>query len=580
MQTSNYILEYFQDIKDGSVAVGHWIRLLYEYIVRGLDEKRFSFDQRKANAAIEWIETHCFHTKGRLAPGPLKLELWQKALLSCVFGIVENDTGFRQFREVVLIVARKNGKSALMSAICNMMLRSPEFSDYGGEIYTIAPKLDQAAIVYDATWQMIQSDPEQIAMKEALESARSETHTKVEPDAEMVRKRISDLYLPATNSFIKKLPFTSKRSDGYSPVLTVLDEIAAWEGDKALKQYEVMQSATGARDEPLLISCSTAGYVSDSIYDELMKRSTQFLLGSSKETRLLPFLYIIDDPERWDDISELAKSNPNLGVSIKTEFLLDEIVKARHSLSKKNEVLCKYANVKQNSALAWLSAKTVEKACGEHFGPEDLADTYATIGIDLSQTTDLTAATCVVEKAGELYVLAHFWLPSEKLDEAAARDGLPYRAYIERGLLSPSGENIIDYHDVYEWIVGLVEQYQILPLCVGYDRYSSQYLCGRNGELARYGFKLDDVWQGENLYGTMMTVEAMIEDGHLHIGDNDLMKAHFLDSAVKMSAERGRGRLVKVRPICHIDGMAALLDAMVVREKWSGEIGEQLKNLG
>ena len=573
-QNKNYILEYYQKILDGSVTVGRWIRLLYEYLVTGLDERRFYFDQKKANHAIEWIETHCFHTKGKLAPGNLKLELWQKALISSMFGIVD-EAGKRVFSEVILIVARKNGKSLLASCICNYLFRAS--GEYGAEIYTIAPKLDQSAIVFDCTYQMIQLDPDQIERRERIAEERLATHMKVEEDPELVRKRVSDIYFPATNSVMKKLPFASKRSDGLMPLLAVADEIAAWEGEKGLRQYEVLASAVGAREEPIILSCSTAGYVSDSIYDELTKRATRFLLGDSKETHLLPFLYMVDDPEKWDDINELQKSNPNLGVSIKRSFLLDEIIKAEGSLSKRNEVLTKYANIKQNSSLAWLSAKTVERASGPAFSLDDLANNYCVCGIDLSQTRDLSSACIVVEKDGEFYVVSHFWLPGERIDEASQRDGLPYNIYIQRGLLSPSGDNFIDYEDVYRWVVDLVEKYQLLPLRVGYDRYSAQYLIK---SLEQYGFVCDDVYQGENLYGVLQEMEGYLEDGKVHIGDNDLLKVHLLDSAIKMSVERGRGKLVKVRPLAHIDGCAALADAFCVRQKWWGEIGEQLRNTG
>lgn len=181
----------------------------------------------------------------------------------------------------------------------------------------------------------------------------------------------------------------------------------------------------------------------------------------------------------------------------------------------------------------------------------------------------------VVEKNEELYVLAHFWLPAEKIDEATVRDGVPYQAYIARGILSPSGENFVDYKDCYKWLVEMVERYEILPLKVGYDRYNADYL---TQDLKAYGFQCDDVYQGENLYGVMMELQGLMEDGKVHIGDNDLLKIHFLDSAVKMSNERGRGRLIKVNASRHIDGMAALLDAMTVRQKWAPEIGDRLKN--
>ena len=196
-------------------------------------------------------------------------------------------------------------------------------------------------------------------------------------------------------------------------------------------------------------------------------------------------------------------------------------------------------------------------------------------GLDLSQTRDLTSACVVIERGGELYVISHFWLPSEKIDEATQRDGVPYNIYIQRGILSASGDNFVDYHDCYDWFRALIEQYQIYPLQVGYDRYSAQYLIK---DLEASGFHCDDVFQGENLYGVIQETQGLLEDRKLHIGDNDLLKMHLLNSAIKMSTERGRGKLVKLSPSLHIDGTAALLDAMTVRQKWYAEIGEQLKN--
>ena len=552
--------------------MGQWIRLVYEYIVKGLDEKQFFFDQKKANDAIDWIETHTFHVEGPLAPGPFKLELWEKALVSCMFGIVDG-TGNRQFREVLLVIGRKNGKSILASAIGNYTFRHD--GGYGARVYNVAPKLEQADIIYGNAWSMIQLDPEQIQRKEDIAAKREQGHIKVEDDPEIIKKRAGDLFYPATNSTMKKIAFSAKKADGFNSSLAVCDEIAAWEGDKGLKQYEVMKSGMGARPEAILLSCTTSGYVNDSIYDELVKRSTRFLMGDSKEKRLLPFLYMIDDVEKWNDINELRKSNPNLGVSITVDYLLEEIAIAEGSLSKKAEFITKYCCLKQNSSLAWLPAKVVEDACGEELTPEMFRDSYCVGGIDLSQTRDLTSCCAVIEKDGELYVLSHFFLPAEKIDEATQRDGLPYQIYIQRGLLTASGDNYVDYHDCFDWFRRLVEEYQLFPLMVGYDRYSAQYLIQ---DLNSYGFHTDDVYQGENLYGVMQETQGLLEDKKLHIGDNDLLKVHLLNSAIKMSTERGRGKLIKLSPGAHIDGTAALLDAMTVRQKWYAELGDQLRN--
>ena len=575
MSEDNFIYAYYQAIKSGQIIAGKWIHKIYEYIIKGLEEKSFFYDQKKGNGAVDWIEAHCYHTEGALAPGNFKLELWQKALVSAIFGIVDKN-GLRQFREICLLVGRKNGKSLLASSIAKYEWMVD--GGYGARIYTIAPKLDQADIIYNNIWQQVIVDPSYKAMQKQLDELRG----KRQGDAharrfieEMPRHRQSDLYLPINNGQVKKIAFSSKRSDGFNPSLCICDEIASWQGDAGLKQYEVMKSGMGARPEALLLSCTTSGYLNDGIYDELMKRSTRFLLGDSKEKKLLPFLYMVDDPEKAFTINELRKSNPNLGISISIDYMLEEIAIAEGSLSKRAEFLCKYANLKQNSSLAWLDAQDVERCCGEPLRFEDYKSSYAVVGIDLSQTTDLTAVSCVIERDGKYNIFAHFFMPSEKVDEATARDGVPYMAYVNRGFLTLSGENFVDYHDCYNWITRLVEQYEIYPLKVGYDRYSAQYLIQ---DLKGQGFHCDDVYQGDNLWGIIQEVGALIKDGKVRIGDNDLLKTHFLNSAIKMNNDRGRGRLIKINPTSHIDGMASVLDAFTMRSKYHEEIGDQLKN--
>ena len=567
----NYIEEYYKQIKSNQIVVGEWIEKIYERIVNGIAGGDFLFDESKADDAVEWIETHCFHSEGALAPNSFKLELWQKALVSAIFGIVDAN-GFRQFREVVLVVARKNGKSLLASAIAKYIWYC---DGYGTRVYCIAPKLEQADIIYQDIWQHTILDPEWQQLKEEIDNSRDMHNKKQKSADELAKRRQSDFYIPSTNSSVKKVAFASKRSDGYNPSLTICDEIASWEGDKGLKQYEVMKSGMGARQQALIISCSTSGYVNDSIYDELIKRGTRYLLGESKETRLLPLLYMIDDIEKWNDVEELKKSNPNLDVSVTTDYLKEEIAIAEGSLSKKAEFMTKYCNIKQNSSLAWLSAEDIKKACGNALRLEDFKSSYCVAGIDLSQTTDLTCASIVIQKDEELYVFAKFYLPAEKIDEATERDGLPYQQYIQKGWLELSGDNFVDYHSCYNWLTSLVTEHEILPLQIGYDRYSAQYLIQ---DLKSYGFQTDDVYQGENLYPVLKEFEGLLKDGRIHIGNNDLLKVHMLNSAIKMSTERGRGKLVKLNPSDHIDGMAAVADAFCVRQKHWETIGQQLRN--
>lgn len=401
----NYIYEYHAKITSGEIIAGKWIKKIYEIIINGLQKQEYFFNAKAANKAIRFIENFCHHSKGR--NDLIKLELWQKAIVSVIFGIQDAEK-IRIFREIFIVIGRKNGKSLFASAIiAYMAYLEPE---YGQEIYCLAPKLDQAALVYDGFYQMVQAEDEL---------------------AELAKKRRSDIYIAESNTVIKPIAFNAKKSDGFNPQLVVCDEMAAWSGDAGLKQYEVMKSALGARTQPMILSISTAGYINDSIYDELMKRSTSFLKGNSKERRLLPFLYMIDDVEKWNDIDELKKATM------------------------------------------------------------------------------------------------------------------------------------------------LLEDYGIRPLKIGYDRYSAQYLIT---DMANYGFHMDDVYQGENLTPVIREFEGIIKDGDFKIADNNLLKTHFLNVALKHNMETRKFRPIKIEQRAHIDGFVSVIDAMTVRQKYWEECGELLKN--
>ena len=553
MNDENAILSYYQGIRDGSIVAGKWIRMLYERLVDGLEDKTWFFDQRKASNAIRFIEKFCHHYKGKLAPQRIGLSLWQRASLSAIFGIVDAE-GHRQFTECLFVVGRKQGKTLLAAGIETYFAYA--IGEYGSEIYFLAPKLDQADLCYSALEFNVGHEPD---LQKRTKSTKSR-----------------GLYIKETNTMIRKLPFTDKKSDGYNPMSWVADEVAAWQGDRGLKQWEVMVSGTGSRAEPFGLAISSAGYESDGVYDELFKRGTGFLMGTSRETHMLPILYTIDDADRWSDINELRKSLPGLGESVSVKFILKEIDTAQESLSKRTEFLTKYCNIKQNSSQAWLTSQDVRKCFGNEKTLEDFRHTYALGGIDLSLAVDLTAAVVVIEKDGISWFAAQFFMPENKVDEATQRDGLPYRIYQQRGFLTVCGENTVDYHAVEDWFNTLEREYEILPLKVGYDRYSAAYLVQ---DMQADGFDMESVSQGSNLTGVLIDMEGMIKDGRLRcINDNDLMKVHMLDAALKFEEGTNRRRLIKMNQRAHIDGMAALSDAICMRHNYYEEMAAQLSN--
>lgn len=549
----NWIFKYHEAIQKKEVIVGVWVRLCFEILTTGLLNGEWEFNEKKANKAIKFIENFCHHSEGR--SDLLHLELWQKAIVSAIFGIMDKTTGYRQFREVFIIVARKNGKTLFAAAIAAYMTYVD--GEYGAKVYFLAPKLDQADLVYDAFYQIVQSDDE-------LDS--------------ITKKRRSDIYIKAFNTSVKKIAFNSKKSDGFNPQLVVNDEMEAWPGDQGLKQYEVMTSALGARKQPLIISIATAGYVNDGIFDELFKRATAFLKGNSREKRLLPFIYMIDDIEKWDSIEELKKSNPNLGVSVSAEYYLEQIEIARNSISKKVEFMTKFCNIKQNSAVAWLDYWDVMKCVHEEkpLSLEDFKGCYCVGGIDLSRTTDLTAASIAINRDGINHIFTRFYMPQKRYEVAINEDNTPYNIYRDRGFLFISGENQVDYKDVYNWFIELVKVYKIKPLKIGYDRYSANYLVE---DLKTAGFHTDDVYQGTNLTPVLHEFEGNLKDGLFDFGDNSMLAAHFLNVAVDINLNDSRMKPVKIEKRMRIDGAMSVFDALTMVSKYHNEIGKKLLNI-
>lgn len=568
----NYIFKYYDAIRriksgekvEGVRAAGQFIHDIFRILTDGINSGEYIFNSKKANKAIRFIENYCHHSEGRA--DLLKLELWQKAIVSAIFGIMDPDRpDCRMFREVLLIVARKNGKTLLAAAIMAYMAYID--GEYGAKLYCLAPKLDQAELCFDAFYQIVQSDDEL---------------------NKMTKKRRSDIYIKDFNTSVKKIAFNSKKSDGFNVYFCLNDEIEAWRGDSGLKQYEVISSATGSRAQPLIMSTGTAGYENEGIYDELIRRATAFLkgrsIGKEKERRLLPFLFIVDDVEKWDTREEIEKSNPNLDVSVLWQYYEEQIAIAHSSLSKKAEFLTKFCNIKQNSAIAWLDMQDVEKAARKdeagiavHLTLDDFRGCYCVGGIDLSRTTDLTAAGVAIERGGVNYCLVQFFMPQKRYEVAIDEEGVAYNIFREQGFLTISGENTVDYHDVFKWFFDLVKVYKIKPLKVGYDRYSAQYLVQ---EMKDAGFHMDDVYQGTNLTPILIEFEGNLKDGRIVTGDNGLLQSHLLNVAVDINMNDSRMKPVKIDRRSHIDGAVALFDAFTVKMKYHNEIGRLLENRG
>lgn len=239
----NYILEYWQQIESGKVIVSARVRKQYKKLAERIKkpEGRYIFDEKRANRPIEFTETLCKQSRGEWGGRKMELELFQKAFISALFGFIDKETRLRQYRETMFYIGRKNGKSTLLACIALYMLTADH--EAGAEVYSVATKRDQAKIIFNEAYNMVQQSP---ALRKAL------------------KKRKADLYFPTTFSRFEALSKDSGSLDGLNSHCVIIDEL---HGIKDRNLYEVMKQSQSARQQPLLIMITTAGTIRECIFD-------------------------------------------------------------------------------------------------------------------------------------------------------------------------------------------------------------------------------------------------------------------------------------------------------------------------
>lgn len=531
----NYIKEYYNKISAGEIIAGKKIHKIYKKLVEESENNSLSFyfDEEKGERPIKFIETFCKQAEGEIGK-PIKLELFQKAYIQAVFGFLNRDTKTRRFNETMFLVGRKNGKTTMLSAIAlYMMIADGEGS---AECYSVATKKDQASKAFKSACAMRSQSPEIRAI---------------------VNKRRTDMYMPSTFSSFEPLSSDSNTLDGLNAHLVIIDELHAIK-DRNL--YEVMKQSTSSRRQPLVVMITTAGTVRECIFDDIYAYANNVLDGTVKNDAFLPVLYELDKTEEWKDIKCWTKANPSLG-NIKTyKYLTEQVQRAKDDFSSKKGILCKDFNVRSNTEEKWLDFDIVNNE--ETFDVEEIRGSYGIGGADLSSTTDLTCATILVVKNRKKYVLQHYFIPKDKVEEKAKEDSVPYQIWEERGLLTTCEGARINYTDVTEWFLKMHNEYDISALWVGYDPWGSQYW---TTEMEEAGFELIKVIQGaKTMSNPMKELEADLKEKKVIYNNNPITKWCLLNTSIEVDKNDNirpiKGKNQKQR----IDGAVSLIDAYCV----------------
>lgn len=550
-----YIEEYYQYLLDNPEKACHKILTVYKKLVNDIKKPKkvsffnkiteenetheFIFDEHRGNLPIEFIERFCRHSKGKWAGQPVVLELWQKAFISALFGFVDKDTGIRKYKKGALFVARKNGKSTIDSGLGDFMLTKD--GEGGAEVYSIATKKDQAKVVWEEAKRMVKKSP-------ALNKR--------------IRCLVGGMYYDATESFFKALASDSNSLDGLNAHFVIADEVHAWK-DKNL--LDVMYDSMSAREQPMLLETSTMGTIRESVFDSEYEYFTDIIDGYEGKSQtvdetVLPVIYELDNPNEWQDEKKWYKANPGLGTIKNIKDLRDKVNRAKNNPSELVNLLCKDFNIRQNEQDKWITFDIANNE--ETYNIEDLFDNYAVGGVDLSSTTDLTCATLLIVKGGKKYVIQQYFIASDRLEFKIKDDKIPYDKWEQRGLVTVCEGAKVDYSKVTEWFLKMKEEYEIVPILVGYDPWNSNYWVD---EMITNKFKMLEVRQGaKTMSNPMKQLEADLIEKNVNYNNNPILKWCLCNTAVKVDDNENIRPVKGQKQRARIDGTVSLIIAYCV----------------
>ena len=543
----NPILEYWEQIQNSEVLVCDKIYEQYKEIVSWIKKdgyKEWFYSPERANHIIEFAENFCCHSKGKMAGQKVVLELWEKAYLASVYGFIDIE-GNRKCQRVILIVGKKNGKSLLDSIMGLYGLLAD--GEGGPEIYAVATKKDQAKIVWLEAKRMVNKSPK---LKKRAKTLVGEINTAF------------------NDGVFKALASDSDSLDGLNIHVVIMDEWHQWKNGKAL--YNMMADGVTAREQPLIIMTSTAGTIREDIFDEIYDEAeTQFnnlKLGNEVDDRTLFFVYELDKKEEWLDANNWIKANPGLGTIKKLRALQDKAKRVFSNLKLLKNFVCKEFNIRETSEQSWLTFETIVNEAT--YDIKKLKPRYGIIGLDLSDTTDLTCATILfkVPNDNTIYIRQMYWIPADRLEEHIKTDKVPYDIWLEQGWLRLCEGNRIDYHDVIAWFNEVKDEDDIYFYKAGYDSWNAKYIIdelemivGKEGAIP--------VIQGPKTFSSpLKSMEAELKANKVNYNNNPVLRWNLTNAKVNIDRNDNFSLVKTSKATKRIDGVASMMDAFIVYE--------------
>lgn len=566
--TYNPILEYWNEIESGKAIVSQKVYKTYRHLVKKLTENdgEFFYSPARANHVIEFFENFCHHSKGKAGGKLVELELWEKAMLATIFGFVDIE-GNRQYREALLIVGKKNGKSLIASGVGNYMLVGD--GEPGPEIYATATKRDQAKIIWEEAKRMVRKSGSLLRRIRAL-----------------VGELVSDF----NDGVFKPLASDSNTLDGLNVHCALMDEIHQWQNGRAL--YDIIADGVIAREQPLIFITSTAGVIREDLYDDKYEEAEKVINGYDDpdgyhDPRFIAFVYELDSRAEWTEEKCWYKANPGLGTIKNLQTLREKVERAKANPALVKNLVCKEFNIRETSSEAWLNFEQLDnrdtyeldrenkRLVWKREGRETVLPypRYGIGGADLSSTTDLTAAKVIFKVPGceQIFSLSMYWIAEELLDTRIREDKIPYDKWMERGLVRACPGRSVHAKYVKEWFVEVQEQLDIYIPWVGYDSWSAKYWVEDMAEYFGSGSMIA-VHQGKKtLSDPMKRLGNDLIGKAINYNNNPIDKWCLANTAYEEDKNGNIQPHKTSKATRRIDGTAALLDAYVVLQNMQAE---------
>ena len=561
----NYLIEYKKEIDKGNIVVGQELYLELENLIADLDNKEYYFDRTDTLKRIDFME-HCVRlTKSPYYNKPMKLMLWQKAFLEAVYSFKMTTDGTDRFKQVILLIARKNTKSETCSGLglTELIIGNP-----GSDIVCSSNNNDQAAIVYEAINTMRQL---------------------VDPlDQDTKRNQICILN-KSTNSRVFKLSDRTKNKEGRNIDFAIVDETNEMKEDVIIKSIEQSQSL---KENPKLIEITTEGFVVDGHLDRVLQRARKIIAGESDsiaDKRFLPWLYTQDsEQEIWNGNREnklWMKSNPTIGVIKRWDYLEEQVDKARTSKSDRVFVLAKDFNIKTSENASWLNLEDYDYDA--KFDINGFRDTICLGAVDLSQTTDLTCAKIMLMKANDShkYIYSKYFIPEAKLkdDKNDSLAGARYEEWAKAGLITICEGNDVNLATVADWFWQLYEKYNIRLWKCGYDQKFSKEWIHRMNDYGWVEGSKDDadliviLQNAQTLSNAMKLTEADFRNKLINYNNNEVDKWCLSNAGIKVD-NNDMALCVKREKNKRIDGAVTFIILYEMYRRYRTDFNQYLLN--